>query len=518
MKDKIEKIRTRFAPSPTGFLHIGGVRTALFNFLFARKNNGMFVLRIEDTDEERSDSKFEKDIIEGLKWLGLEWDEGPDCGGSFAPYRQSERKEVYKKYLTKLLEEGRAYYCFCTPEELEEKKQYQMSQGLPPHYNGKCSKLTAGEVEKNLKEGKEHVIRFKVPEKKVSVKDMIRGKVDFETKMMGDFVIAKDIDTPLYNFAVIVDDYEMEITHVIRGEEHLPNTPKQILIQEALNFSHPIYGHLPLILGSDRQKLSKRHGATSLLGYRKEGYLPKALVNFLAFLGWNPDDERETFSLEELIKEFSIEQVHKPAAIFNVEKLDYLNGFYIRQKNIEELTQLCIPYLEKAGLITASKEGEGKDMEEFFAKHYLIKETKEKVKADYIQEAVCLYQERLKKLSEVPELIDFFFKEKLGYEKDLLRWKEMKDDQVLYSLDKTKKTLSELEDWKQENIKERLLPLAEEVGKELNHPNNKGYLLWPLRVALTGKEFSAGPFEVTEALGREKSLNRVEEAIKKIKA
>ncbi len=517
MEKKNKKIRTRFAPSPTGFLHVGGVRTALFNFLFARKNQGQFVLRIEDTDQERSEYKYEKDIIEGLKWLGLNWEEGPDSGGRYSPYRQSERKNIYKKYLEKLLEQGRAYYCFCTEEELEEKRQYQMSQGIPPHYNGKCSNLSESEVEENLKEGRSHVIRFKVPEKKITVKDLIRGRVDFNTKTAGDFIIAKDIDNPLYNFAVIIDDYEMDITHVIRGEEHLPNTPKQILIQEALGFSHPEYAHLPLILGPDKRKLSKRHGACSLIKYREDGYLPESLVNFLAFLGWNPGDEREAFSLDELIKEFSIERVHKPAAIFNIDKLDYLNGFYVRQKPIEELTQLCIPYLKKAGLIASAKEGEEKDMEEFFSKHYLIKDTNKKIKVEYVQKAVSLYRERLKKLSEISDLVDFFFLKEPEYDKDLLKWKGMTEKQLIFSLDKTKKALLDIEKWDQEYIKEKLIPLADEVASEIDHPNNKGYLLWPLRVALTGKRSSAGPFEVAEVLGKEVSINRVGEAIKKIR-
>ncbi len=512
-----KKIRTRFAPSPTGSLHIGGVRTALFNFLFARKNQGIFVLRIEDTDKERSDLEYEREIIGGLKWLGLSWDEGPDSGGKFSLYRQSERKKIYKKYLEKLLKEKRAYYCFCTAEELEEKRQYQISQGLPPHYNGKCSRLSDSEVKKNLEGGRGHVIRFKVSEKKISVKDAIRGEVEFDTKTMGDFIIAKGIDSPLYNFAVVVDDYEMGISHVIRGEEHLPNTPRQILIQEALGFSRPRYAHLPLILGPDKSKLSKRHGATSLDKYKKEGYLPEAIVNFLAFLGWNPGDEREAFSLEELIEEFSIERIHKPAAIFNIDKLNYLNGFYIRQKDIKELTQLCIPYLKNAGLIIEAKEGEEKkDMEEFFAKHYLAKKTGARIRVEYIQKAVSLYQERLKKLSEIPELIDFFFLKDLEYDKGLLRWKEMKDKEISYSLAKVKEVLSGIEEWNQKNIKERLIPLADEVALELGRSDNKGYLLWPLRVALTGKKSSAGPFEVAEALGKELSISRVGKAVKKL--
>jgi glutamyl-tRNA synthetase len=263
------EVRTRFAPSPTGFLHIGSARTALFNYLFAKKNQGSFILRIEDTDKERSKPEFEKDIFENLKWLGIEWDYGP--------YRQSERGEIYKKYLEKLLAEGKAYYCFCSEEELEAERQYQMSIGQPPRYSGKCANLTKEEVEKYLAEGKKFVIRFKVESKKVEFEDLIRGKIEFDSSLIGDIIIAKPDSggyTPLYNFGVVVDDFEMKISHVIRGEEHISNTPKQILIQEALGFPQPKYAHLPLILGPDRSKLSKRHGAVSVAQYRKLGYLP----------------------------------------------------------------------------------------------------------------------------------------------------------------------------------------------------------------------------------------------------
>ncbi|MBC7074377.1 glutamate--tRNA ligase, partial [Candidatus Parcubacteria bacterium] len=324
------KIRVRFAPSPTGYLHIGGVRTALFNFLFAKKNQGVFILRIEDTDKERSKKEYEENIMESLRWLGIEWDEGPDKGGPFGPYRQSERGEFYKKYLQKLLNEGKAYYCFCTKEELEAERQYLLSLGQAPRYSGKCRNLPKEVVEKNLKEKKESVIRLKVEPQKVVFFDLIRGKIEVEAELLGDFVIAKSLTEPLYNFACVVDDYEMKITHVIRGEEHISNTPKQILIQKALGFPQPQYAHLPLILAPDRSKLSKRHGAVSVWEYKKMGYLPEALLNFLAFLGWNPGTNREIYSLSALIKDFSLERIQKSGAVFNQKKLDFLNGFYIR--------------------------------------------------------------------------------------------------------------------------------------------------------------------------------------------
>jgi nondiscriminating glutamyl-tRNA synthetase len=349
--EKAGEVRVRIAPSPTGPLHLGTARTALFNFLFARKYQGIFILRIEDTDVERSKPEFEKDIIENLKWLGIEWDEGPDVGGDFGPYRQSQRKEIYKKYLEKLLAEGKAYYCFCTKEELESERQYQLSIGQAPRYSGKCANLKKEEVEKYLKEGKPSVIRLKVPTKKIEVEDLVRGKIEFDSSLIGDFIIAKNFSYPLYNFACVVDDYEMRISHVIRGEDHLSNTPKQILIQEALGFPRPKYAHLPLILGPDRSKLSKRHGAVSISEYRKQGFLPEALVNFIAFLGWHPKTERYIYSLPALIKDFSLEKIQKGGAIFNIKRLEFLNGFYIRQKSIEKLTELCLPYLIESKLI-----------------------------------------------------------------------------------------------------------------------------------------------------------------------
>jgi nondiscriminating glutamyl-tRNA synthetase len=517
---KPSEIRVRFAPATTGYLHIGGARTALFNFLFARKYQGTFVLRIEDTDKERSKPEFEKDILESLTWLGIQWDEGPDIGGNFGPYRQSERGEIYKKYLQKLLEEKKAYFCFCSEEELEAQRQYQLSIGLPPRYNGKCRQLSEKEVKENIEKGKRWVIRFKVEPKKVLFEDLIRGKIEIDASLIGDFVIAKSFTEPLYNFACVVDDFEMKITHVIRGEDHISNTPKQILLQEALGFPHPQYAHLPLILGPDRSKLSKRHGAVSISEYRKLGYLPEAIINFIAFLGWSPASEKEFFSLPALIKEFSIERIQKSGAVFNIKKLDFLNGFYIRQKSIEKLTELCLPYLVEAGFIQPLFEKEsvpglpsvvvGKEI----VQNYIIIETKEKISLEKIQKIVSLYQERLKKLSEIPQLVDFFFKEKLEYPKELLRWKGMNDEELKLSLDRSEKILSKLEEneWTRDNLLNILVAESEKFAEEIKKGKDRGYLLWPLRVALTGKEASAGPFEIAEILGKEKTLKRIREA------
>jgi len=510
------KVRTRFAPSPTGFLHIGGARTALFNYLFAKSQKGSFILRIEDTDIERSKPEYEKDIIESLKWLGIEWSEGPDIRGPFGPYRQSEKKEVYAKYLGKLLNEKKAYYCFCSEEELEDQRQYQLSIGEPPHYNGKCANLAPEEIEKRLSEGKPCVIRFKMPIEKVAFEDLIRGHIEFDTSLIGDTVLAKDLKTPLYNFTVVIDDYEMKISHVIRGEEHISNTPKQILIQKALGIPQPKYAHIPMILAADRSKLSKRHGATGVLEFKKDGYLPEAIVNFIAFLGWNPGDEREIYSMPSLIKEFSIERVQKGGAVFNIKRLDFLNGFYIRQRSLERLTELCILYLIENNLIAPIFEQTelipGVAPGPTGVTDYQIIETKEKISLDILKKIVSAYKERIKKLSEIPELTNFFFKNRLEYDKNLLRWKEMPDKEIEDSLDKLEKILSKIKEgyFVKENLENILLAESEKIG-------DRGKLLWPLRVALSGKEASAGPFEIADILGKEKTLKRIKEAKKLLK-
>jgi len=495
------EIRTRFAPSPTGFLHIGSARTVLFNYIFAKKNKGSFILRIEDTDKERSKPEFEQDIIENLKWIGIEWDEDP--------YRQSERGDIYTKYLKKLLEQNKAYYCFCSEEELEDQRQEQMSRGLPPRYNGKCLQLSSEQVKKNLANRKKSIIRFKMPAQKIAFNDLVRGKVEFDSSLMGDVVIAKDLTTPLYNFAVVVDDFEMKISHVIRGEDLLPNTPIQILLQKALGFYQPEYAHLPLILGPDKSKLSKRHEAVSMAEYKKQGYLSETIINFLAFLGWNPGTEREIFSLASLIKEFSIERVQKGGAVFNIKRLDFLNGFYIRQKSPDKLTELCIPYLIQQGLIEPVFRTESYPPAyggASITQKYKIVETKQEIKFDYLKKVVAIYQERLKKLSEISELIDFFFKDRLDYDRGLLVWKNMSDEEIKDVLDRLVDMLSKIKDkdWKKKNL-EKILMLESEAG-------DRGKILWPLRTALTGKEASAGPFEIAEILGKEKSLKRLKEA------
>lgn len=512
---KIDKIRVRFAPSPTGFLHIGGARTALFNYLFAKKNQGVFILRIEDTDTKRSTLEFEKQIYEDLKWLKIEWDEGPQHNLSLkngiGPYKQSERLSIYAKYIEKLLNENKAYYCFCSQEELESQKQYQMSIGETPHYLGKCANLSKEAINDYLTQKKPSVIRFRIHSKKISFNDIIRGEIEFDTSLMGDMVIAKNIHAPLYNFVNVIDDFEMKISHIIRAEEHISNTPKQILIQEALEFPMPQYAHLSLVLAPDKTKLSKRHGAVSVSEYCQQGYLSEALVNFIALLGWNPGTEKEVYSMDALIKDFSLERVQKGGAVFNIKRLDYLNGLYIRQKSIEELTEMCIPYLINSELIIKTEN------------NFEIQETKEKISLEALGKIVSIYQERLKKLSEISELTDFFFKGKLKYDKDLLKWKEMSNQEIKDSLDKSEEILSKIEkeSFNKENLEKILLIEADKEKSDesisLPRSRDRGRLLWPLRVALTNKQASVSPFEVAEILGKEKTIKRIKEAIETLK-
>ncbi len=455
-----DEIRVRIAPSPTGYLHIGTARTALFNWLFAQKNNGKFILRIEDTDLERSEKQFEDDILNGLKWLGLEWDEF---------YKQSDRIPIYSKYIQKLLEQGKAFRCYHTEEELEKERREQLEgKDLPRHV---C------EYKKKDLPAPSHlgIIRLAVNEnskRKIKFTDSIRGEIEFEERLLGDFSIAKDIEVPLYNVAVVVDDYEMDISHVIRGEDHIANTPKQILLQEALGFKGPQYAHLPLILGEDKSKLSKRHGATSIIEYRKLGYLPEALVNFLGLLGFTPPDDKEILSASELIENFELEKVHKSGAVFDIKKLDWVNGEYIKKLNESELVEKLSEFIDS-------------------------------VDKDYLFKIMPLARERIKKLSDISEF-GYFFQDP-NYDKELLRWKSRSDEEVKNSLEKVEKIIDKLGTNDQEKLRGEL----DELGKKLE---DRGLVYWPLRVALSGQKASPDPIDMAEILGKEKTLERVKRA------
>lgn len=342
----MNKVRVRFAPSPTGPLHIGGARSALFNYLFAVHQGGELVLRIEDTDLERSKREYEEEIITSLRWLGLDWEEGVDKGGPHAPYRQTERLSIYQEYAQELLDKDLAYPCFCTDEELEAERQALTAKGEMPRYSGKCRSLTEAERQALIDSGHIPAIRFKVPENQVYVvHDLVRGKVAFESDNTGDFIIMKSDGIPTYNFAVVIDDALMGITHVVRAEEHLPNTPRQLMLYEALRFKRPEFAHISLILGEDRQKMSKRHGATSLIQYREMGYLPEALFNFLALLGWSPEGEEEILDRQQLTASFTLDRVSRSPAVFDLDKLNWMNQQYVKKLNLEELSLRLQPFI-----------------------------------------------------------------------------------------------------------------------------------------------------------------------------
>lgn len=448
-------------------------------------------MRIEDTDRERSEEKFEKDIVDSLTWLGIEWSEGP--------LRQSERTALYTTHLERLMQEEKAFFCFHSADELKAEREERMQNKQPPLHVCAFRDLSLTEAEEKKSAGADFIIRFKTPAGKPLVfSDMVRGEVRFDSDLLGDFSIAKDTDVPLFLFANVVDDADMKISHVIRGEDHLSNVPKQMLLQEALGFARPTYAHLPLILGTDRSKLSKRDGATSINEFRVEGYLPETLFNFIALLGWNPGDDREMFTKEELVQEFSFERVQKSGAVFDHKKLDWMNGEYIRKKSVEELTELCMPYLSSAGHLEPARPVSPELVEgliEVGGSHPL----------GYLQKIIALEQSRLKKLSEIAERVDYFFKEP-EYEKGLLQWKKMSDEEIAVSLKKSAELVE---------------GIAGELAKEavektfLDHigAGDKGALLWPLRVALSGKKKSPGPFEIMEILGKDQTLARIERAL-----
>jgi glutamyl-tRNA synthetase len=482
-------IRLRYPPSPTGLLHIGTVRTCLYNYLFARQNNGTIVMRMEDTDKERSSQEFAENIMSGLKNLGITWDEGP--------FYQSERSEIYRTHLQKLLNEGKAYYCFCKPEELQKEREEQEAKKLPPRYSGKCRSVSLSEAEKRIAAGEKAVIRFRVPEERgvIHTTDHVRKKISIHSKEIADFVIAKDLHSPLYNFCVVVDDHDMRISHVIRGEDHISNTPKQILISEAFGWDLPQYAHLPLILNADKSKLSKRKNKVSVDDYLAEGYTKEALINFLALIGWNTADEQEIFSLSELIEKFSLDRVQKGGAIFDLDRLLWMNGVWIRQMPIADLLKITLPFVENDPVIATGKERFG---DEFF------------------QNALSLVHERTKKLSELPELLRFFFvpEEEYSPNPDIFPHKKMKVDKTL-AKQMLEKSLLVLEgvsesDWNQAKLEVILLALVQELEVK------NGQVLWPIRVALSGEPFSPGTFELLEVFGKKRSLERIQISVQRL--
>lgn len=496
----MSKIKTRIAPSPTGFAHVGTLRGALYNYIFAKKNGGSFVLRIEDTDRARLVEGALDDVVKTLCDFGLVPDEGPVWKdgrvveiGDHGPYVQSKRLDLYKKYADELIEKKAAYYCFCSAERLDEMRKSLEAQKKAPKYDKHCLKLSPEEVRAKLDAGEKHVIRLNVPaDQRIRFTDLVHGDVEFSTNDVDDQVLMKSDDYPTYHLAVVVDDYLMEITHVLRGDEWLPSTPKHILLYSAFGWPSPQYAHLPLLLSTTKKKLSKREGDVAVREFLTQGYLPEALLNFVAFLGWNPKTEQEIFSLDELVKEFKIENVNKSGAVFDTDKLDWINGLYLRKMSVEELFERVKPFLKDAGI----------PFEDY--------------SDDFIKEILKLEQERLKKLSEIGERVKYFFEEP-QYEADLLVWKKSNREEAKKNLEIIFSFLEKLSP--DELTKDQL---EEKVKKYISENDlNTGEILWPLRVALSGLAASPGPFELMGAFGvlptgKDVILGRIKAAIEKL--
>jgi len=488
-------IKTRFAPSPTGFLHVGGLRTALYAYLFAKKNNGKFMLRIEDTDRERFVEGGIENILNSLYWAGIKPDEGVVFDenknivqkGVLDSYIQSERLEIYHKYVNELLKKGHAYKCFCGTERLAELRETQQKNKQPTGYDGCCRKLSVEEVNSKIEADEKFVVRMKMPKEGVTkFTDLVRGKVEFKNDLVDDQVILKSDGFPTYHLAVVVDDHLMEITHIFRGEEWLSSTPKHVVLYEMFGWTPPQFAHLSLLINEQKQKLSKRHGDVSVTDFKEAGYLPEALVNFVAFLGWNPGDEREIFGLAELEKEFSVERISKAAAVFNHEKLDWYNSQYIKNLSNKELLEKANQFLLNANLTSGDLE--------------------------FLQKAVSLEKDRVATLKEIPEAIAFLFSENLDFGTELLVWKKSTKEDAKEKLQEVAQFFETLadSDWTTEILEEKTKNWIAEKGYGV------GDVLWPVRVSLSGKKNSPSPFEIANVLGKEKTLQRIETAIKRI--
>ncbi|MEW8973716.1 MAG: glutamate--tRNA ligase [Tissierellaceae bacterium] len=486
----MKEVRVRFAPSPTGYLHIGGLRTALYNYLFARHNNGKFILRIEDTDQTRFVEGAIENLIESLHWAGIEYDEGVfiEDGkvverGEHGPYIQSERLEIYRKYVDQLIESGDAYYCFCSKERLDAVREEQKIKGLVPKYDGLCRSLSLEEAKKRIANGEEYVVRLKLPQNRdIKFHDLVRGDISINTDDTDDQVLLKSDGYPTYHMAVVVDDHLMNITHVVRGEEWLPSTPKHVYLYEVFGWEKPTYVHLPTVLNKERKKLSKRHGDVSVDDFRGKGYLPEGLINYLALVGWSPEDNEEIFSMEDMIHKFTFERVSKTGGIFDKDKLDWVNGHYIRSESIDRITDLAIPYLIEAGLI------DGEFAEE---------------KRQWLETLVDIVREGMHQMSEVPDKVRFMFDNNVHVE----------DDEALQTL-KGEYTKTILDAMKQEldNVEEIDEELSNKLMKNIQKATGiKGKnLFMPTRVALAGSLHGPEFSKIIYLLGKQNILKRIE--------
>jgi len=486
----LQEVRVRFAPSPTGYLHIGGLRTALYNYLFAKRHNGKFILRIEDTDRTRYVEGAIENLIDSLHWAGIKYDEGVfiENGkivqrGEYGPYIQSERLEIYRKYVDELIEKGYAYYCFCTKERLDKVRQEQKIKGLIPRYDGLCRSLSIEEAREKIANGEEYVVRLKLPANKdITFTDLVRGEITINTEDLDDQVLLKSDGFPTYHMAVVVDDHLMGVTHIVRGEEWLPSTPKHVYLYEAFGWEKPTYVHLPTVLNKDRKKLSKRHGDVSVEDFRKKGYLPEGLVNYLALVGWAPESNKEILTMEELIEEFSFERVSKTGGIFDKEKLDWVNGHYIRSYDLDKLTKIAIPFLKEAGYI-----------DDKFAEE----------KYEWLKILVETVREGLSNVSEIVDAVDIFFRDTIEVEDedalDVLKWEET--ETVLKAFKAEVESVDEIDQEFSKTVMKKIQKATGIKGKKL---------FMPTRVALSGKVHGPELVSIIYLLGKQNILNRIE--------
>ncbi len=486
----MEEVRLRFAPSPTGYIHIGSIRTALYNYLFAKHNHGKFILRIEDTDRSRFVEGAIENLIQSLDWAGIEYDEGVflEDGeivqkGDYGPYIQSERLDLYRKYIDELIEKGHAYYCFCSKERLDEVREEQKIKGLIPKYDGLCRNISIEDAKERIANGEKYVVRLKLPHNKdVKFHDEVRGDITINTEDIDDQVLLKSDGFPTYHMAVVVDDHLMKITHIVRGEEWLASTPKHILLYDAFGWEKPEYVHLPTVLNKDKKKLSKRHGDVSVEGFVKQGYLPEAIVNYLALVGWSPESNEEILSMDELIEQFSFGRVAKTGGIFDKEKLDWVNGHYIRSKTPEEITELCIPYLKEAGYIT------DEDVEK---------------KYNWLKIMVTTVQESLSTTKEVVDKVDIFFGDEVIIEDDKAL-EVIKGEQVPQLLDALKEAVEEVDEIDEEFAKNIMKKIQKNTGIKGKN------LFMPTRVTLTGNIHGPEMVDTIYILGKQNILKRID--------
>ena len=485
-------VRVRYAPSPTGNPHIGNIRTAMFNWLFARRNGGQFVVRVEDTDQGRITEGAVEHILDGLEWLGIDWDEGPRVGGPYGPYFQSERLERYHDAADRLIASGNAYRCYCSPERVAELRKEQARDKQRQGYDSHCRHLSEAQRRAKEAEGAPSVLRFAMPQEgTTSVEDAIRGHVEWQNDLTDDFVLVKTDGFPTYHMAVVVDDHAMEISHVLRAEEWLPSTPRHVQLFRALGLAMPTFGHLPMILGSDRAKLSKRHGATSLMEYRDDGFLPEALINFMALLGWSLDGETEVMTADTIRDNFTLERVGKPAAIFDLDKLQWMNGVYIRQAEQDQLAERILPFLEQA-----------------YHKSLLPIDT------DYLRRITPLVQERLKTLSEAPDMLSYFFEDTLEFDPNALIQRGMDSASTQVAIKRAHADLTAVSD--AEFNHENLENILRSAGAELELSGRQFF--GTLRTAITGRTATPPLFEMMEVMGRERVVQRLAAAVDSLSA